>query len=405
MMHVLSFFRSFFVFFALVGTIWGEAGDASVATWRYNAQAAYTLTFDDNKTDQVNYIAPALSERGLKGTFFVNPDYDAMWTWRMLQDSYVQLVSDGHELGSHMMRHQSVIPNDPAWPDDCVASLEELEADCIEAKAVLESLVPGSKTVSFCYPFGRNNAEARDVIGRHFLSARAVHTYTNRPSGHFTPNPSSPPDMLQFGCFLAEGNGSSGAPSFRGYDESTAAFAAYISDTLAAGGWAIEYRHNLWGTHQAAYWEHLDELQVLSEDGVLWNGTQGEVAKYIYSRDAARLVSLGVAENSISLVLDDLLDDTVFDIPLTINVGIPADWAGSDCTILHGTASLAVTPYWKEGEAFVSFDALADGAPITISPGLSTVPEPGGFVLMFAGLFMGAGLRLQSRLGSRRASA
>ncbi len=374
---------------AVSARVRADVGDAHVATWRHNAQAAYTLTYDDNMPDQLNYIAPALGERGLRGTFFVNP---ALASFHRLGSGYAQLALDGHELGSHTLTHQSVIVNDPAWPTSCMESLEELEEDCIESKALLDALVPGAKTVSFCYPYGREDADSRGVVANYFLSARAVHTYTNYPSGHYQPNPATPPDMFSLGCFLTSGTGNAGVPSFRHYATAASTFAAYISDTLAAGGWAIEYRHNLWGENQAAYWEHLDELQILGEQGILWNAPQGEVAKYIYSRDATDITLIAATAESLALAVDDSLDDEIYDIPVTVNVRIPADWAETELTIFHGHRPLEGRTYWESDAAFVAFDVLADGARITISPVLPTVPEP-GTVLLLGGLALGVGAR------------
>ena len=380
--------------------LFAGVGDAVVTTWFQGAEAAYTLTYDDNEPDQFNYIGPALAERGLKATFFVNPDYDGMRSWQWYHDDYANLASQGHELGSHTLTHESVIPNDPLWPDNCMKSFEELEEDCIEAKAILEALVPDTTTVSFCYPMGREDEASREIIAEHFLSARDVHTYTNYPTGHYTPNPASPPDMYSLGCFVSAGSGGNGTPNFRSYEESVEAFAAYITDTLAVGGWAIEYRHNLWGTSEAAYWEHLDDLQMLAEDGTIWNGTQGQVTKYIYSRDAAQIEPIDVQSDLITLSVDDFLDDAVFDIPVTLSVEIPGNWAEAECTILHGSTSVIGRIFSEEETAFISFDIVADGRPITISPGLPTVPEP-ATGLLIGSLLLGLGTFRRRRFTNR----
>ena len=386
------------LFFASAATARAEVGDASIATWFRGATSAYTLSYDDNNSDHFNYFGPALDERGLKGTFFINPSYTGMASWQWYHDDYANLALSGHELGSHTLTHKSVIPNDPQYPDNCMESLAELEEDCIEAKSVLESLVPGTETVSFCYPMGRDDAASREVIARHFLSARDVRSHFVSPDGHYTPNPASPPDMYALGCFVTAGSGGAATPSFVGYEESVVAFTAYIEDTLSAGGWAIEYRHNLWGTNEAAYWEHLDELQILAEEGAIWNGTQGEVTKYIYSRDAAEISLMDVRPDAITFTVDDGLDDAVFDIPVTVDLQIPADWAASEYTILHGTTPVPGRTVWNGEAAFLSFDVLADGQSITIAPTLPAVPEPGVGVLLGV-MLISFGTRRASRRG------
>jgi hypothetical protein len=48
-------------------------GDTIVARWKYNTAGAFTMSFDDSMETQARIAMPAVIERGLVGTWFINP--------------------------------------------------------------------------------------------------------------------------------------------------------------------------------------------------------------------------------------------------------------------------------------------------------------------------------------------
>ena len=72
---------------------------AGLSIWKDNKKAAYTITFDDTRTSHFRVAAPALQEKGLPATFFLDTKDNT--TWRQWQ----QLYLDGHEIGSHTRNH------------------------------------------------------------------------------------------------------------------------------------------------------------------------------------------------------------------------------------------------------------------------------------------------------------
>ena len=51
-------------------------GDTTVAVWKHGARGAFTMSFDDSMETHARVAMPALIQRGLVGTWFVNPGLD-----------------------------------------------------------------------------------------------------------------------------------------------------------------------------------------------------------------------------------------------------------------------------------------------------------------------------------------
>ena len=375
----LSIATYFFCFAAVaIPNARADVSDSRIATWFGDAAAVYTLTVDDCRPSQVDEVEPAWTSRGLVGTFFINPS-DAMYYWRAYKSDYLLFPENGHELASHTMEHDSVIVNDPRYPDHCFASLEELDQDCREFEALMMDLT-GRRTVSFAYPFGQDNDEARNVLAEHYLAARDVSGFKEQ-AGHFIPNPATPPNMYRLNTFIAAGENSWWpGHNFNEYETASSLFTQYVDDTIAAGGWGMEYSHGISEGDKIdhdAYFEHLDYVAQQVAEGVLWNATVGDAARYIYSRNAANVEILSNESDKIELAVDDGLDDALYDVPLTIVTEIPDCWTHASLLLASQEGTVRTARVFTEGEkAYASFEGLASGAPIQLIPEPAAIPAP-----------------------------
>ena len=347
-----------------------------VATWYKNADAAYTLSTDDCKESQVLEIEPYLSQLGLKGTFFINAS-EEIWAWRKYKDYYVDMVNRGHELGSHTCKHQSIVVNDPENPTQCMGSLEELEQDCQQFNSYIKELT-GYDTSTFCYPWGREDTASLEIITQHYLSARDVAGFREE-NGLFVPNAASPSDMYHLRCFIAAGTNiwwsADGDYNFTNYEIAKTLYNRYFDETIDAGGWGIEFLHGISAAdavNQQAYYEHLDRLAGLVEEGSIWNGTQGEVTRYIYSRDAASIDVLSNDTNSITLSVEDNLDDEVFNVPLTLLLEIPEEWTSEELVVCQGDEIRSARLFYEEDTPYASFEVFANN--VSASLRFSSIP-------------------------------
>ena len=56
-----------------VSAVHAANGDTTVARWKYNTTGAFTISFDDSMETHARTAMPAIIERGLVGTWFINP--------------------------------------------------------------------------------------------------------------------------------------------------------------------------------------------------------------------------------------------------------------------------------------------------------------------------------------------
>ena len=142
--------------------------------WPGGCRAAISLTFDDGLRSQLEIAIPRLEERGLRGTFYLNPrgeDWlESLAVWRPVQRA-------GHEMGNHTVSHPCSLNTEPilqSW------TLERIEGDVLEAQERLNVLFPDEKERSFAYPCyesdvgrGPTRQSYVPIIARHFIAARA----------------------------------------------------------------------------------------------------------------------------------------------------------------------------------------------------------------------------------------
>ncbi len=79
-------------------------GNAVIARWFDNRDAAISLRFDDSLASHVDYVIPVLNRYGIKATFMVNPGLER---YQMHRDFWERKVpAMGHELGNHTAHHR-----------------------------------------------------------------------------------------------------------------------------------------------------------------------------------------------------------------------------------------------------------------------------------------------------------
>jgi peptidoglycan-N-acetylglucosamine deacetylase len=154
--------------------------------WPPGVRAAVSLTFDDALPSQLDRALPLLDAAGLRATFYVNPTE----AFERELERWRAAAADGHELGNHSLRHPCSGSHGFVGRGNALElwTLDDIEADVLEAGARLRDLVPGDARRTFAYPCGQTfvgrGAGHRSyvpVIARHFAVARGVGETANDP--------------------------------------------------------------------------------------------------------------------------------------------------------------------------------------------------------------------------------
>jgi peptidoglycan/xylan/chitin deacetylase (PgdA/CDA1 family) len=155
----------------------------SDAVWPGGRRGAVSLTFDDGSESQLRRAFPILTERGLRGTFYLVPRGEAyaqrLAPWQAVHEA-------GHEIGNHSLSHTCT----RNYREEREArgletmTLAEIEADLLEAERRLAALFPRPEPRSFCYPCyftyvgaGLTRQSYVPVVAEHFAAGRAGGEY------------------------------------------------------------------------------------------------------------------------------------------------------------------------------------------------------------------------------------
>lgn len=112
-----------------------------------------SLSYDGSQLCHLETAFPQLEECGLKGTFYCEP--------ALLLESlpeWAHVLACGHEIGNGAL-HGAVLDDGslPGW------SLQMVEDDVAEAKALIDDLFPEQKRHSFAFPWGAALSDGLDV--------------------------------------------------------------------------------------------------------------------------------------------------------------------------------------------------------------------------------------------------
>ena len=131
-----------------------------ITPWANNKGGAVSITFDDGATSQYTLAVPALNAQGFQGTFFVTTNWIDSATW----DEWRDVSNQGHEMGSHTENH-------PHLPQ---LSLTEMIEEIGGSKAAIDAQIVTQQCLTFAYPFGEYDVNAKAVAEDYYLAARGI---------------------------------------------------------------------------------------------------------------------------------------------------------------------------------------------------------------------------------------
>jgi len=295
--------------------------------WPGSKTAAVSLTYDDNHPVQLKYAVPEMAKRNVKGTFFIvtgDAGWGASYQWQPIDwNQAIAMADSGHEIGGHAVTHSPSVS---------------------EVRPALDSLqlrFPGKKWWTWAYPGG--NSDAMSEVKRWCISARGW-------------NEQGIEDNVPANPYLIKTIGNVGT-------------IADIENAVNKSGWLVETIHCIYGSSgecslgsTAALGDYIAHLDTLSaRRSLLWIAPYGDVFRYIQERENATITLSASDAMSQTFSFTDTLPDSIYNLPLTLSMSLPAGWTG--CKIEQNGKGLS--PVLQQTR--VMFDAVPDNGPIVLS--------------------------------------
>ena len=293
-----------------------------VLKWKDGKRAAFMVEFDDSAPSHLEFAIPALKNRGIPGTFYINPgngpykSHQSAWE----QAAACPLI----ELSNHTFRHIGA-------PD-----IAAFENEITEANAVIDRLYP-DRPADRLRDWARPGVPAEQwKIGEAEISAvLARHRMIERPPFF------GPPFSIK----------------------TTAEMLAWVDGAIAGGEMRHLVFHGVGGDWHSVpinyFLALLDKLDACAGD--LWITHPLSYHKYETERRTAKTTLLECSADGLRISLTTDGDPHYYDHPLTLSVTVPGAW--KRVVISQGRARRTVTAQNSE----VRFDALPGSADIVLT--------------------------------------
>ena len=310
--RIIIFFSFSLLFFS--SSYLQENGETRIANWKDDKAAAFSLNFDDSMPSHVDNAIPLLKERGLTGTFFVNPGKSRH---QDNEDFWQNLLSEGQEMAPHTMNH-----NGASSYDEAVYEIGE------SAKYVWDVYGVPHYSELHAYASGGGvtwtglTREQRLEIDNSFLMINRYHYDTSTPHWHS--------DRL---------------PRSMGGNTTASSLISFFDEAVSQGIWEAILFHGVGGG-----WISIDLDEFITfvdyletKKNTVWIGPWINVYKYDMERYSAAVELLESTNNIIRLRLSSDVaasgfithDVNLYNEPLTLITRVP--W--QSVTITQGNTS------------------------------------------------------------------
>lgn len=337
-----------FLLFASTVTCFSQvAAPYEVGTWQGFRSAAISYTFDDNCPNQFAIAVPMFNEFGFKLTLFA-VTASSGWAWPPDWSKIQAAAAQGHEVASHTVTHPHI--SGLAYS----SQVNEFK----NSKDTIESRIPGQKCVTTAYPYCETGYDT--LINKLYIAARIC-------SGSIEPK--TPSNFMRISSIIC---GTEGAV------KTSANFKTRADNAATTKGWVVYLIHGINGD---GGWSdlHADTLRASLEylkanPDKFWVETFGNVAKYIRERNAASVSEISVSPDTITIAVTDTMDNSIFDIPVTIRRPMPAGWATA--IVLQNGDTLTSQVVESNSTKYLMFDVIPDnGEVILVKTGATSVGE------------------------------
>jgi len=325
----------------LVGSDLGYCGTIDppyeVGTWRGFRKGAVSYTFDDNCSNQYAIAIPMFNSFDFDMTMFTVTGWSPNWT--TLQNA----ANQGHEIGNHTVSHPS------NW---CSLTSAQQESQYANSQSTINSYIPGNQCLTVAYPYCC--AKYQTMTATYFIA------------GRICSNEIVPSTLWNFYWISSFNCGSLGPIN------STAQFISKFTTIESSHGWCVFMIHGIDGDggysplSSTILEESLEYLDAKRD--TLWVSTFSNVVRYIKERMDVSVTETSVLSDSITLSVTDILNDTIYNYPITIRRPLPAGWGSAN--VSQDGNSVPTSIVVVNSIAYVMFDVVPDGGEVVLSKGI-----------------------------------
>jgi len=328
------FFLGLFLFSSLFeNNLFGQTGTTSIAKWKDGKKGAYSLRFDDSMWSHKDHAIPNLVQRGLVGSFYINP---ANERYGYGIDSWESLLSRvGIEMCPHSMNHTGA------------GDYEEADYEVGEAFRTVWRLNPPDK--SKLYPWSQGGGTTwpsgyREVVLKKYPVANFMENGVRYPDGD------NKKELIDF-----------------------------AKKAMKDDAWHYVLTHGTgphleWLGFEVSNFEGLlDYLESVKDK--LWVGNVGDIHKYVTERKTASVDIKEAGTSQIRLALTSDADVELYDYPLTLITEVPSGW--EFCHISQGPLQ-SIMPV-KSGK--VTYEAIPGKGDIVMTGSSMDTTPPAKFTV------------------------
>lgn len=315
------------------GDVGSDGGTSSyeVATWSGFCTAVVSYTFDDNCSNQVVVAIPALNTYGFKGTFFTVTNWSVNW------QSLKSAATNGHEIASHTKSHTSMN----------TLSATQQTTEITGSISTITSNV-GVKAITLAWP--NCNVGSTSVAQQYLVAARGC-------SGQI--EPSTPANFMNISSFVC-GN--------VGTVKANADFQSKANSAANSKGWVVYLIHGIdndGGYSPLSSTELKNSFSFFnSNSSKFWVASFGSVARYIKERNAVTVTQTASDANSVTVKITDNLDNSIYNVPLTIRRPLPSGWVNASVTQNGQPVTSSIVTVNSVG--YIMFNAVPDAGDVVL---------------------------------------
>jgi peptidoglycan/xylan/chitin deacetylase (PgdA/CDA1 family) len=354
----------------------GGYGQVSVKKWADDRKSAFTFTFDDGFMSQYNYAAPILDSCGFKGTFFLisgsMTDFlPPIWrygTWNQFRE----MALDGHEIGSHTVRHYDLTTL--ATGDTTTDST--LLFELYQSKKTIEQKISSQKCITIAYPFNTKNTNVINETALFYESGRG---------GSNIPMDSTLADSGFYKIGAKEEQFNTPRNSTQDDLDELQDIETYEDSAIADGKWGMLMAHEVvpfaqiadllvqgsWFPMSTEWLTSLCQwLKQRSDSNEVWVETMGNITRYMKEREKFQYNVTAETDTQIQISATDNLNDLIYNYPLTVDITVPPEWEGA--FVIQGSRTDTVNTIASGNNAYLRTKIIPDGGIIIINKRVKT---------------------------------